>query len=103
MAARLADTASAEEVLEVVKRHLLQLRRYNAMAASDIAPETSLVADLGFDSLSMIEVATVLEEAFAIEELPLNSWRERESDKAGARYTVASLVELCLHSKPLRP
>ena len=93
--------ASREQVFEVVRAELARLRRPE-FAHVEISPGSSLLGDLGFDSLSMIEVAATLEDALGIGELSLARWREQESEKIGARFTVGSLTELCLRASPPR-
>lgn len=99
----LADRLSAEQVFDEV---LKQLATYDAQGpatdVSDVGPETSLVSDLGFDSISLVGFAAAVEDALNIDALPLMEWSDREADRDGTRFSVGSFVDLCLKST-LRP
>ena len=94
----LKEMATREQVFNVVREQLTRVRSGYASSGARIRMETSLVTDLGFDSLSLVEVAAAIEDALQIEELPLLAWSDRESEKDDERFTVASLVDLCLES-----
>ena len=88
-------TPMREQVFEVIRRELQRIRPPHA-APIEIRPESSLVTDLGLDSLSMVEAVAAIEGALGLAELPLARWRDQELEKPGDRFTVASLVQLCL-------
>lgn len=95
-------SASAQnQVFEIVRRELNRIRREQAPDFDlDIRMESSLTADLGLDSISLVEVIVALEHALQIDQLPLATWSDRESDRDDQRFTVASLVNLCLEHAP---
>jgi acyl carrier protein len=70
------------------------LRRVNrSIAQVHIDHDSSLVDDLGFDSLKMIDLVFALEDDLGIVEFPLQAWWDCELGKArGERFTVGSLV-----------
>lgn len=98
MTRALKDIATRDEVLRVIIGEIARLRHDGAGRSDDIRPESSLVLDLGIDSISMIEVAAAIEGALKIQELSLRTWRDREAERVGPRYTVGSLVDLCLET-----
>jgi len=82
-----------DKVFEVVRTELLRVRREQSPDfAADIGLESCLVADLGLDSLSLVEAVVAVEQALRIDQLPLEALNDRDS----GRFTVASLVNLCL-------
>ena len=88
--------SNRQQVFEIVRGELARIvREQSPDFDADIGMDTLLTADLGLDSISFIEVAVALEKALCVDELPLGSWTERESDRDGQRFTVASLVDLC--------
>jgi len=90
------DASTQHRVFEIVRRELARIvREQGSERVADIGMATSLTADLGLDSISFIEVAVSLEKALAVDELPLNAWSDRESERDEPRFTVGSLVELC--------
>lgn len=93
---KLKDVATPEQVFAQVREQLLRLS--GPARARTITYDSSLVHDLGFDSLTMVEMAATIEDALELEELPLTEWREAEIEKLGPRFTVGSLLALCLEA-----
>lgn len=60
-----------------------------------LRPETSLVEDLGLDSVRFIELTLELEQVLELDELPIQRWSDQEAARAGARYTLRSLTAFC--------
>ena len=87
------DRSRKDRVFEIVRQELLRVRREEVPDLHvDVQLQSCLVADLGLDSLSLVEAVVALEQALEIERLPL----ERLQDDACDRVTVESLVDLCL-------
>jgi acyl carrier protein len=63
---------------------------------SDIPDNASVVDDLGLDSLRFVDLTLALEQALDIENLPLQDWYDSESLRSEGRFSVASLVRLCV-------
>ncbi len=61
-----------------------------------IDASTSIVDDLGVDSLSMIDLTLALEEELGIAEFPMQSWYDAELSKMGRRFTVGALAAACV-------
>ena len=62
-----------------------------------IGPETSLVDDIGLDSLKFVDLAMALEDALSIPSFPMQDWVDSEmTAEPGERFTVRSLGEACL-------
>src|SRR5689334_1695685 len=101
MAAFVTTTDDARErVFRIVREAIVALPVKDRSKLTHVTMSSSIVTDLGIDSLSMIEVAVAIEDALGIAPIPLALWREREAERAGARFTVASLVDLCLGLAP---
>lgn len=91
------DATTRERVFEIVRAELLRVRRVQAPHfAAEIRMESSLVADLGLDSLSLLEAVVTLEQALRIDHLSLEAINGGEADRDGGRFTVESLVNLCM-------
>jgi acyl carrier protein len=91
------DVSMRDRVFEIVRAELLRVRREQSPDFDvEIRLESSLVADLGLDSLTLVEAVVALEQALGIERLSLEALNDRESGRGGERFTVASLVDLCM-------
>jgi acyl carrier protein len=96
MCGSLDDQSKRRQVFEIVRAELLRVRREQAPDFNvEIRMDSSLVADLGLDSLSLVEAVVALEQALQIKHLSLEALSERESGR-GERFTVESLVNLCM-------
>jgi acyl carrier protein len=82
-----------EVVLAQVCGALARLDR--RMANRPMTRDTSVVDDLGIDSLRFVDLTVILEEQLQIREFPLQDWYDSEAQKSGKRFTVGSLVSLC--------
>jgi acyl carrier protein len=85
--------ALEERVFRGVRSALLRIDR--RLRPEIIQPHTSLVADLGLDSIKFVGLGIALEEALDIPEFPMQDWSDQESSRSGG-FTVASLVAVCL-------
>lgn len=70
---------------------LIVLRERHSGACPSIKPDTSLVEDLGLDSLAFVDLTLRLEERLEIPELPLQDWIDAEAMQRGRKYTLSSL------------
>ena|SRR5215831_21134854 len=90
-------TIAKEQVFEIVRREITRIcAEQTPDFKTDIRPESSLVADIGLDSISMVEALVAIEQALGIHELSLAAWTDEELERDGTRFTVGSLVDLCL-------
>jgi acyl carrier protein len=90
-----AATASLEaRVLGGVRAAILRVDR--RVRPEAIRAEASLVDDLGLDSIKFVGLGIALEEALGIEEFPMQDWSDREAAREFGRFTVASLVAVCM-------
>jgi acyl carrier protein len=95
MGTELKDASTRDRLFEIVRAELLRIRRAQAPGFDgEIRMDSSLIADLGLDSLSLVEAVVALEQALRIEHLSLSELSESEGD--GGRFTVESLVDLCM-------
>jgi acyl carrier protein len=93
----LSSAKSAEmDQLRTLDRVRTVLRSVHACAAAnEIGPTTSIVDDLGFDSLRLVHLTLALEQEFEIDAFPMQAWYDAESLANAPRFTVASLVASC--------
>jgi acyl carrier protein len=82
-------------VLDTVRHALEQVieRPLNDKPAS---AALSLVEDLGIDSLKFVDLTVALEDAFELDEFPMQAWVDREAHKEAPRFTVLALARACL-------
>lgn len=80
-------------LLNSVRRALL--RANERLSPGDIEATSSLVDDLGFDSLKFVDLALALEDELCIVEFPVQAWYDAEYALSDRRFTVASLVAAC--------
>jgi acyl carrier protein len=77
----------------LIADELKQIQRERGAQPRDLGAGTSLVEDLGFDSITFIDLTLRLEARLGLREFPLQDWVDEESMKAGqARHTLASLT-----------
>jgi len=68
MRTELQDVSMRDRVFEIVRAELLRVRREQAPDFdAEIRMESSLVADVGLDSLSLVEAVVALEHALRID------------------------------------
>jgi acyl carrier protein len=82
----------AEQLQQIVFDKLNHMRLENEFIPQIIQAGDSLMADVGFDSISIIELLCHIEHATGIN-ASVNTWIDRETDKETDRFTVTSLVE----------
>lgn len=62
--------------------------------ASAITPASSLLDDVGLDSLKLVDLTVALEEALGVDEFPMQDWVDSQQGDS-SKLTVASLVYAC--------
>jgi acyl carrier protein len=87
---------SQDEAMSCVQYVLAQVLLDNGRASKEITWESSLIDDLGLDSLDFVDLTLELESAFCMEEFPMQQWVDAEKVKKQNRFTVASLAKACL-------
>ncbi len=92
-----SDAATKDRVFEIVRTELVRIRRTQTPGFdTEIRLESCLIADVGLDSLSLVEAVVGLEQALAIDHLPLESLGDGSTARDGGRFTVESLVNVCV-------
>jgi acyl carrier protein len=90
------EAVAQDQVLHIVRTELARICGEQGLDIDqEIGPGSSLVGDVGLDSLSMVEALVAIEQALGIGELSLAAWTDEELEREGPRFTVASLVEVC--------
>ena len=102
MARLLEERMDEDKLLQIVRRELADYVEESPFSAEEIKPETSLFADLGFDSVTLVGMVAAIEDALEIEELPLMAWSDQQSEQGIDGFTVGSLVTLCFEAGVLR-
>jgi len=80
-------------IFERISKILIRLNRGDSLG--DIRNSTSIVEDLGFDSLRLIDLTLAIEGEFGIRTFPIQAWYDTEALVSGKRFTVGSLVNAC--------
>jgi acyl carrier protein len=93
---------SKDHIFTVLQAQLKKLADSYETIPDEIQWSDSIMTDLGFDSITVVELCCAVEEALQITELPLNQWLNEESEKDGERYTIASFVDLILSANASR-
>ncbi|MGF6873758.1 acyl carrier protein [Paraburkholderia sp. MM5477-R1] len=100
MASTSKNASTRNTVFGVVRTQLLRVcREHQRDFNTEIRLDSSLIADLGLDSLSLVEAVVAIEQAFGIERLPLEALNE---ERAETYFTVGSLVDLCIRHAAVR-
>jgi acyl carrier protein len=85
---------------ESVLRHVIDvvesLLRERGAESIVVVEQTSLVDELGFDSLDFVDLTLEIERALGREGFPVQEWLDDQTAASGARFTIAALVEACV-------
>jgi hypothetical protein len=72
------------------------LRRVDArLQGRDIALSSSIVDDLAFDSVRLVDLTLALEEFTTLCPFPMQEWIDEERGAAAPRFSVQSLIVEC--------
>jgi len=77
--------------METLTAHVVAVKP--SLANSKLGPQQSLVDDLGLDSLDVLQLLRKLQRTTG-KELVIEDWADEETEKTGAKFTIASLLEL---------
>ena len=61
----------------------------------EIDRDTSIVDELNLDSLRLLDLTFAIEDAFEIDEFPMQQWYDAEAKSGGKRFTIGSLLSAC--------
>lgn len=84
------------EVTETIYAQLASLLADTAITRAELTPTTSLIDDLGLDSLKFVDLTLALEEGLHLEEFPMQEWVDVEASKDAPAFTVLALARACL-------
>lgn len=84
-----------EEAFSKISPILSKLARDAGAGEVVIGLDTSLIDDLGFESLTFVDLTLSLEAALQLPEFPMQRWADQELPLTGRRFMVASLVDAC--------
>ena len=85
------ESIVSEVTLDAIHEALVRTNR--KIRRADVHESSSLVDDLGLDSVRFVELTFALEDVFELDAFPMDDWAASEMTRAGKRFTVASLAE----------
>jgi acyl carrier protein len=89
----------AAEVEKVVTLIVARLAADLGRDATEIGPDTSLIDDVGLDSLKFVDLTMAIEELLEMGVFPMQEWVDAEQDRmAPHRFTIRSLSAACLRA-----
>jgi acyl carrier protein len=84
---------SPTRVLDLLKIEIERMREHDPrLPRAEVRADSSVMTDLGFDSISIVELVCGLEQALGVGDLPLASWLADESEREDGAFSVSSLV-----------
>ena len=96
-AAARASTAGAVEVERAVMDAVARVGDELDFPREHVGLDTSLVSDIGIDSLRFVDLTVSLEDALGIREFPMQDWADRQHDREPTvRFRIRDLVEECM-------
>jgi hypothetical protein len=66
-------------------------RMHHGAASGEVGAATSVVDDLGLDSVRLLEFACALEDELGLADVDLQEWLDAEGTREGKRFTLGSL------------
>ena len=87
------DNSTTPLELHRLKMALIRVNR--TFADKEILPATSIVDDLGIDSLRFVDLTIAIEDEFCIQQFPMQDWYDAEMLLSSRRFTVQSLLDVC--------
>jgi acyl carrier protein len=81
--------------LELHKLKTALIRVNGTFADKEILPATSIVDDLGIDSIRFVDLTIAIEDEFCIPQFPMQDWYDAEMLLSSRRFTVQSLLDIC--------
>jgi acyl carrier protein len=85
-----------QEASETVRFELARLLEDTGIGIGEICLDSSLVDDLGLDSLKFVDLTLALEDAFGLPEFPMQRWVDEQARKQRPAFTVSALARACL-------
>ena len=91
----MSEQAVHAEVAFSVRQALARVDRRISQSET-LSLDTSLVDDLGLDSVRLLALTLELEDALHIAEFPMQEWSDEQIGRAQPRFTLGSLIALCV-------
>jgi acyl carrier protein len=86
----MSDVTLSESMLDAIYEALVRVNK--KIHRGDIHESSSLVEDLGLDSVRFVELTFALEDVFQLDAFPMDDWAAGEAARSDKRFTVASLA-----------
>ena len=86
---------SFEHTLETVRDILAHVLSDSGPKRENIHPDSSLIHDLGLDSLKFVDLTVALEDAFGLGEFPMQEWVDGQAAMTSGAFRVAALARAC--------
>ena len=86
---------SFEHTLESVRGVLAHVLSDSGLMPENIHPDSSLIQDLGLDSLKFVDLTVALEDAFGFDEFPMQEWVDGQAAMTSGAFRVAALARAC--------
>ncbi len=90
------NSSDTEFVFEKVRKALIRISEKTIQNGASITMESSLIEDLGFSSLTFVELTIALERTLEIDAFPMQQWIDEEMTRKNNRFTVRALVTKCV-------
>jgi acyl carrier protein len=85
------EVTVSEVALDAIHEALFRINR--KISRADVHESSSLIDDLGLDSVRFVELTFALEDVFELDAFPMDEWAASEMARPGKRFTVASLAD----------
>lgn len=79
-----------------VHRVLCTLSARRGYLESAVTEEASLIDDLAFDSMELVDLSVALEAALGVRDLAVEQFIDLEATREGKRFTVGALMHWCV-------
>lgn len=89
-------TDPSSSTTERVRAVVCKLSARRGRIASEVKSDASLIDDLDFDSMELVDLSVALESALGLDDLEMERFMDEEAVREGKRFTVAALSAWCV-------